>query len=72
MRLSKIYVAWAAELGSLVIDVGEQTHLEDALAECCSASYRPSGDRSIFLPVKIFHHSKVDIHLVDLITVQTD
>ena len=72
MVISKVHVPGAAELGSLVIDVGEQTHLEDALTECCSSPYRSSRDRSVFLPVKIFHHSKVDIHLVDLITVQTD
>ena len=72
MRLPEVYVAWMSDRLFLVVDVWEETHLEDTLTEGCGLTNRTCRDRCFFLPVEIFEDGEVDVHLVNLVAVQTD
>ena len=72
MRLSKVYISRASEFGTLVVDVWEQTDLQDALSESLALTRSSLGDRSLLLAVDILEDREVDIHLVNLVAVKTD
>jgi hypothetical protein len=64
VSLSKVYIARVSELGSLVVDVGEQTDLQDTLAKSVALSRSALGDRSFLLAMDILKDSIGGVHLI--------
>ena len=67
MRLSEIYVAWTTTLASLVVDVGEKTHLKNTLTQCRGSACCPLGGGGFLLVVKELEECVGEIHLVYLV-----